>query len=140
MSASSQPSEALLGPAGPSTDSAELPGDLPGAWPWRVRDAYAELRALAALTTDPVARSRALAVAQGLLGHDPSGLTPVHLTARELDVLALIGHGLPNRHVAAALDITLHTVKSHVQNVMLKLNAATRFEAVVEARRRGLLP
>lgn len=129
MSASWQRTEALLAPA-----------ELPGPWPSRVRDAYADLRALASETTDPVARGRALAVAQRLLGHDPSGSTVVQLTARELDVLALIGHGRPNRQVAGTLGISLHTVKTHVQNAMLKLNATTRFEAVVEARRRGLLP
>ncbi|MDT0202616.1 response regulator transcription factor [Nocardioides sp. AE5] len=114
--------------------------ELPSVWRSCLRDAYADLRALAAETSDPVAGRRALAVAARLRGQASDPLRGVHLTNRELDVLTLLGSGLPNRQIAARLCISLHTVKSHVQNIMLKLHATTRFEAVVQARRCGLLP
>ena len=61
------------------------------------------------------------------------------LTVREREVLALVADGLPNREIAAALGISEHTAKFHVNGVMAKLSAGTRTEAVVEAVRRGLV-
>ncbi len=75
-------------------------------------------------------------------GPDPesAGHRYVGLSARETDVLAMLGAGLSNRAAAESLGISLHTVKSHVKHLMTKLDATTRHEAVVTARRRGLLP
>ncbi|MFC4453574.1 response regulator transcription factor [Deinococcus sonorensis] len=61
------------------------------------------------------------------------------LTSRELDVLRLIADGLPNRDIAAALDVSVSTVKLHVQEILVKLQAADRTQAAVKALRRGLL-
>jgi len=126
-----------------SSPGPELPllvGELPERWRSCLRDASADLHALAAETSDPAAGRRALAVAARLRGDAPQYRECVRLTARELDVLTYLGHGRPNRQIAARLSISLHTVKTHVQNIMLKLGARTRFEAVVQARRIGLLP
>lgn len=61
------------------------------------------------------------------------------LTPRELDVLRLIADGLSNRDIAAALEISVSTVKLHVQELLVKLQAADRTQAAVKALRRGLL-
>lgn len=64
---------------------------------------------------------------------------PEPLTAREMEVLALIAEGLPNKAIARRLGISEHTVKFHVNAVMGKLGAQSRTEAVVRATRLGLM-
>ena len=61
------------------------------------------------------------------------------LTERELDVLAQLALGLPNKAIALRLGISEHTVKYHVGEILGKLGAASRTEAVMQAARRGLL-
>lgn len=61
------------------------------------------------------------------------------LTAREREVLQLLAQGLANKQIAQRLKISEHTVKFHVAEVMAKLGAASRTEAVTRAARRGLL-
>ena len=61
------------------------------------------------------------------------------LTARELEVLALLAAGVPNRGIAGQLYVTLDTVKKHVTHVLAKLGAANRTEAVARARQLGLI-
>ena len=61
------------------------------------------------------------------------------LTARERDILAMIGNGLSNKHIARALKISPETVKSHVKSIFLRLAASTRAEAVFRAGSLGLL-
>lgn len=64
---------------------------------------------------------------------------PEPLTAREREVLALLAEGLPNKGIAAALDISDQTVKFHVAAIIGKLGAANRTDAVRRAVRRGLV-
>jgi DNA-binding CsgD family transcriptional regulator len=84
------------------------------------------------------------AVAAGLIVRSPSGteagFRPMRendvrelLTPRELEVLAAIAEGLTNKAVARRLDISLHTVKFHIESVFRKLGARTRTEAVTKA-------
>ena len=54
---------------------------------------------------------------------------------RELDVLEGIIDGLTNKMIARQLDISLHTVKFHVESVFRKLGARTRAEAMAKAKR-----
>jgi DNA-binding NarL/FixJ family response regulator len=61
------------------------------------------------------------------------------LTGRELQVLALLAEGLPNKAIAARLGISDQTVKFHVAAIIGKLGAANRTEAVRLAVRRGLI-
>jgi DNA-binding NarL/FixJ family response regulator len=61
------------------------------------------------------------------------------LTRRERDVLALLAQGHCNKRIARDLGIGLGTVKCHVQNLMGKLGASARTQAVVMAARRGLV-
>jgi DNA-binding NarL/FixJ family response regulator len=55
-------------------------------------------------------------------------LDDVRMTAREREVIELIGRGHSNKEIAAALNIATHTVKSHVRNVMEKLALHTRLQ------------
>lgn len=61
------------------------------------------------------------------------------LTAREAEVVALLALGRTNRQIGAALFISEKTASVHVSNLLAKLRAATRGEAVAQARARGLL-
>lgn len=61
------------------------------------------------------------------------------LTAREVDVLRLLGRGLRTGEAARVLGLTSHTVAGYVKTVYRKLNISSRAEAAVEAVRRGLV-
>lgn len=61
------------------------------------------------------------------------------LTARELEVLRLIGGGRSNKEIGAALHIAEDTVKRHVSNLFAKLKVADRAQATAEAIRRGFI-
>ncbi len=61
------------------------------------------------------------------------------LTEREEEVLALVARGLSNRQIGERLYISTKTVSVHVSNVLAKLGASGRAEAVAVATRRGLL-
>jgi len=61
------------------------------------------------------------------------------LTHRELEVMQHLAFGLTNREIAAALGITEHTVKFHVNSILEKLGAESRTEAVVRAARLGIV-
>jgi two-component system nitrate/nitrite response regulator NarL len=58
------------------------------------------------------------------------------LTPRELEVLAALAEGMTNKAIARRLEISLHTVKFHVESLFRKLGARTRTEAVVRAAER----
>ena len=58
------------------------------------------------------------------------------LTPRELDVLAALAEGMTNKAIARRLNISLHTVKFHVESLFRKLGARTRTEAVAKASER----
>ena len=61
------------------------------------------------------------------------------LSDREREVLNLMAEGLSNKLIAHSLDISEHTVKTHVASILAKLGASSRTEAVSQAIRRGLL-
>ena len=87
------------------------------------------------------------AVAAGLVVRFPAAREPgfgamretephALLTPRELEVLAALAEGMTNKAIARRLDISLHTVKFHIESLFRKLGARTRTEAVAKASER----
>ncbi|MEV7523702.1 response regulator transcription factor [Streptomyces sp. NPDC091371] len=81
-------------------------------------------------------------VAQALLSQEeqqPAGAgRPGSLTDREREVLGLIADGRSNREIARALVLSEKTVKTHVSNILMKLDLADRTQAALWAVRHGL--
>jgi len=63
----------------------------------------------------------------------------IALTARELEVLALLAEGASNKLIARRLGISTHTAKYHVASLLEKLDAVSRTDAVTNAARIGVL-
>ncbi len=80
---------------------------------------------------------------RGFGGHAEPGAAasslPEPLTAREIEVLALLAAGESNRRIAEELVVSLDTVKKHVSHVLAKLGAINRTEAVTRGRALGLI-
>jgi DNA-binding NarL/FixJ family response regulator len=84
---------------------------------------------------------RALALAHvGAQRSRTAGLDEYQLTDREQEVLRLMARGLSNAEIAAELILGLQTVKTHVANVLAKLNARDRTQAVIRAYESGFVP
>ncbi|MEU0309860.1 MULTISPECIES: response regulator transcription factor [Streptomyces] len=120
------------------------PGAAPGAWE-DVREAHRQLRALAPRVADPALRDALLAVCGRLASASGARATPaaaveVRLAPREVDVVACVAAGATNAAAARQLGLRPETVKGYLRSAMRKLGAHTRLEAVVAARRAGLLP
>ena len=63
----------------------------------------------------------------------------IELTAREVEVLALLAEGASNKLIARRLGISTHTAKYHVASLLEKLDAVSRTDAVAHAARIGVL-
>ena len=114
----------LAGMTGPGSPAVRI---LPLCWedtPDQVADA---VRLAAASPVVPILRSVNRAA------------VPASLTDRELDVVALMAEGHCNDEIAGLLAINSHTVRTHVQNLLAKLQVTSRFAAVAEAQRAGLI-
>ncbi|WP_448641574.1 LuxR C-terminal-related transcriptional regulator [Geodermatophilus sp. URMC 63] len=113
----------------------------PARWE-EVRAVHADLRLAAQATDDAALRDRLLSACTRLAALGAAGDPPasVHLSGREVDVLTQVALGCSNRETAARLSLRPETVKSYLGSAMTKLDAHTRLEAVVRARRLGLLP
>ena len=70
-------------------------------------------------------------------GGTPRELEAVRLTQRERQVIDLIAEGLANKEIATRLGIAVHTVKSHVHNVLEKLALHSRLEVAAFSRSHG---
>lgn len=93
-----------------------------------------------ALRADPLlAELRTVAPRGVSAGPDETSTTADHLTPREQQVLELVAQGRTNRQVASQLFISEKTVSVHMSNILAKVGAGGRTEAVAIARRRGLL-
>jgi DNA-binding CsgD family transcriptional regulator/tetratricopeptide (TPR) repeat protein len=107
-----------------------------------VRDAIEELQRLGAR---PAARIVARRLRErGVRGvprgpHPRTRENPAGLTARELEVLALVAEGLRNAQIAQRLVVSEKTVGHHVSAVLRKLDVSTRGEASAKALRLGLV-
>jgi DNA-binding NarL/FixJ family response regulator len=62
-----------------------------------------------------------------------------HLTTRQLEVLALLCEGLPNKRIAQRLNISNATVKVHIGCILRELGVSSRLQAVVAAPRLGII-
>ncbi|NEC67259.1 helix-turn-helix transcriptional regulator, partial [Streptomyces sp. SID9727] len=92
---------------------------------------------------DPALRDELLAVCGRLAsatGAREPGAREVRLAPREIDVLACVAAGATNAVAADRLGLRPETVKGYLRSAMRRLGAHTRLEAVVAARRAGLLP
>lgn len=61
------------------------------------------------------------------------------LTQRELDILALIVEGCTNQQIAALLHIQIETVKTHLRNIISKMEVRDRTQAAIKALRKGVI-
>lgn len=121
---------------------------IPAAQREQLRESYAELRRIAADVDDAALRARLEEVERRLASiageaSAPVAMddgAPVHLSPREIDVLACAGLGATNAGIAAQLGLREATVKAYLGSAMSKLDATTRWAAVAKARRRGILP
>ena len=64
----------------------------------------------------------------------------IALTRREQQVLSLVAQGATDQQIADELVVSIHTVKSHMHNVLSKLHLGQRQEAALFALRQGLIP
>ncbi|KXK06950.1 MAG: two component transcriptional regulator, LuxR family [Acidobacteria bacterium OLB17] len=77
--------------------------------------------------------------AAALVRTTKSGVRETELTAREREILKLMGTGKSSSAIAAALHISRNTVDNHVQHILKKLNVHSRLEAVRKAELAGLI-
>lgn len=61
------------------------------------------------------------------------------LTRRERLILTFLAHGKTRDEIAEALDVSTHTIRTHIQNLYAKLDVHTRLEAIRFASRHGLI-
>jgi two-component system nitrate/nitrite response regulator NarL len=108
-----------------------------------VRGAHRASAQLAADSSANRLRTAVGAVLEGLSVRETPWFTdaPEHepLTPRELEVFEFLGKGLSNRDIAGVLGISTHTAKYHVGQILAKVGASTRAEAVSEGLRSGLI-
>lgn len=117
------------------------PQPLPRAVTDTITESYLALRELAAATADPDLEERLRTIETKLrgIGDTDAKVARVKLTARERDVLGYVALGCRNAEIAERLSLSVETVKSYVRGVLAKLEVHSRHEAVVEARRQGLI-
>lgn len=63
----------------------------------------------------------------------------LNLTLRQLEVLALLCEGLPNKLICRRLEISAGTAKAHISSILRELGVSSRLQAVLEAGRQGLV-
>jgi DNA-binding NarL/FixJ family response regulator len=76
---------------------------------------------------------------KNLENHDPQANSGEALTARELEVISMIGEGLKNKSIADRLFISEATVRHHLSSIYSKLGVTDRLNLVIYAYQRGLI-
>lgn len=102
-----------------------------------VRELYAELREIARHAEKSELRDD---LERALTRFTSPAAGGPELTARQTDVLALVALGCSNAEAAGRLDLSTDTVKNYLQSAMRRLDVDNRHQAVVQARKFGLLP
>lgn len=92
----------------------------------------------AAAGREPARASAMRRVAGAMANKTAVTSADVQLTPRESQVLRLVAMGLSNQEIADSLDISIETVKEHVQNMLRKMSLSDRTQAAVWAIRHGL--
>lgn len=107
-----------------------------------LREIHAELRTLSGSTIDAGLQAKLMQLSDRIARSLQSSTvdSDLTLTARETDVLAQIALGCTNAEAATRLSLKPETVKSYLRTIMSKTGTRTRHEAVVTARKLGLLP
>jgi two-component system, NarL family, response regulator LiaR len=67
-------------------------------------------------------------------------LKQLGISKRELEVLELMATGLSNQEMADKLFVSLNTIKTHLSNLFIKLDAKRRTQAIQKAKELGLIP
>ncbi|WP_430389918.1 response regulator [Dyella sp. 20L07] len=96
------------------------------------------------LRTDLLNTIRKLHEGRHYLPNEVAGIIAAHmmddaLSCREVEVLRLVAQGCSNKEIAHRIHISEETAKSHVSNILSKLGAHDRTQAVVIAARRGII-
>jgi DNA-binding CsgD family transcriptional regulator len=105
-------------------DDGESAGKLPQA-----ASAMQILAAIQALAAGLSVRARG---AEGGFGPAPEPRSATLLTPREMEILDALSQGLTNKAIARKLDISLHTVKFHIESLYRKLQVRSRAQAVMK--------
>jgi len=101
----------------------------------RIASILADVEGLDLVSKDDEPDALVVAVPGAATERDAS----IVLTARELEVLALLAEGASNKLIARRLGISAHTAKYHVASLLDKLDAVSRTDAVAHAARIGVL-
>ncbi|KPB04910.1 response regulator transcription factor [Bacillus sp. CHD6a] len=122
-------------------DEQVFPAIEAGAYSYLLKTARAEdiIKAIEkAVQNEPVIEPK---VASKMMNRfrTPSKLPHDELTERELEVLMCLGDGLTNQEISEELFIGVKTVKTHVSNILGKLQVADRTQAAIYANRHGVL-
>jgi PAS domain S-box-containing protein len=71
--------------------------------------------------------------------HRPGHTVPVSLTPRQLEVLRLLGDGIPAKVIATRLGLAEDTVRNHIRAILAELETHSQLEAIAQARRLQLI-
>ena len=121
-------------------DLGRLPGPL-SAWlsqrpsnsTWQVERAEGRLEVQLFAPGEPGTHLMLLLEERLATVNSPARLLQLGLTAREAEVLYWVAHGKTNQDVAEILDTSIHTVKKHMANLMVKTGAENRLVAGLQA-------
>lgn len=109
-------------------------------WETRTRSAGASLFISKNSTSTGIAHKISVLIEDALSSPDAAAAVPrVALTARQQEVLGLIGVGHPNKVIAEALGISEQTVKIHVNQIFKELGVFNRTQAVLKAQKLQLI-
>lgn len=126
------------------TDDRSLVSDRPKLL-WIATDARIPDRALGKIDLSSITPSELRSAVDAVMRGQSWGITTasesesIQLSEREREIMQLLTKGLRDRDIAAQLIISESTVKFHINNILAKLKAKTRFQALYQAIDKGLI-